>query len=586
MSATRPRGFAAHVVALICALLLPAGAAAAPLLGSNFDSNDGDQVPAGVAPLVVRDWQDVATAPRLTTNLDNQARRRLLHRRRQGGHAERVELQHVGRRLRSREVRPRRHVVAERADADGVDPARVVRARGRQRQHVHHVRAQPDRRAKWTNAVGALDPLPHRRRPAARLRRRRLDDRRDDLSLDGLGRAGGLPGRRHRHVRLVVGGQQRHDERRRRHELPVAGHRRRERRGRPLRRGADRRRGRARLDGRHRLLLLRLGAGAHAHLDVDLLGAHRQRPAGRDARRELRGQRQRLRRRERRRRPQRRRDGRRRPHGLRRRRRRRHPRPRRAVRDDRPHRLLRHPDDAHGRHASRPARGPRRPDLHDARRLRVQRDVHGRRHEQRRQRLRPVRRRRRSPARSSSTSNGDGVRQAGENTPIAGRTVFHDADDDGFHDPGEPSAVTAAGRRLHGRRPAPGHRAHPLAGRRRLGLQRSGRLRAHVPRRRRRRRDAAATSSPSSAPSVGGTVYADADADANRDGGEGGLGGMVVGLYAADGTTLLATTVTGPGGGYGFSTADVPGLRPAAMSCGSPRRPACTARRRAPRRSR
>ena len=41
-------------------------------------------------------------------------------------------------------------------------------------------------------------------------------------------------------------------------------------------------------------------------------------------------------------------------------------------------------------------------------------------------------------------SNGNGTRDAGENTPIAGRTVFNDADNDGVLDPGESSTTTAA----------------------------------------------------------------------------------------------------------------------------------------------
>ena len=157
--------------------------------------------------------------------------------------------------------------------------------------------------------------------------------------------------------------------------------------------------------------------------------------------------------------------------------------------------------------------------------------------------------------------DGDGVRQPGENTPVAGRTVFHDADGDGVHDPGEPSAVTGpdgaytvggllpgtARIRLQGGGgwvcSAPAGCAHtlPVAG----GDVVTGRdFLAFQP------------------PSAGGTVFADADADADRDGGEGALAGMTVGLYAADGTTLLATTVTGPGGGYAFSVAGVPGFAP------------------------
>ena len=55
-------------------------------------------------------------------------------------------------------------------------------------------------------------------------------------------------------------------------------------------------------------------------------------------------------------------------------------------------------------------------------------------------------------------------------------------------------------------------------------------------------------------------VFTDADADATRDGGEGGRGAIVVHLYAADGTTLLGTATTDPAGAYSFSIANVPGF--------------------------
>jgi uncharacterized repeat protein (TIGR01451 family) len=158
-------------------------------------------------------------------------------------------------------------------------------------------------------------------------------------------------------------------------------------------------------------------------------------------------------------------------------------------------------------------------------------------------------------------ANGDGVRQPGENTPIAGRSVFHDANANATHDPGEPSAVTAAdgaytvGGLLPGTArirfasgggwvcSGPAGCVHTLGvaggdvvtGRDFLAFER---------------------------PTVGGSVFADADADGTRAGGEGVLGGMAVGLYAADGTTLLASTVTDPAGNYGFSVADAPALRP------------------------
>ncbi|MEY2514363.1 MAG: hypothetical protein QOJ89_1721, partial [bacterium] len=158
-------------------------------------------------------------------------------------------------------------------------------------------------------------------------------------------------------------------------------------------------------------------------------------------------------------------------------------------------------------------------------------------------------------------TNGNGVRDAGENTPIAGRTVFNDADNDGVLDPGESSAVTAAdgsytvGGLLPGSArirfvdgggwicDAPAGCLHTVvvaggdvvSGRDFLAYQR---------------------------PTAAGTVFADADADATRDGGEGPLGGIVVNLYAADGTTLLGTATTDSAGAYSFSIANVPGLRP------------------------
>ncbi len=57
---------------------------------------------------------------------------------------------------------------------------------------------------------------------------------------------------------------------------------------------------------------------------------------------------------------------------------------------------------------------------------------------------------------------------------------------------------------------------------------------------------------------IGDTVWLDADNDGVLDGGESGLPGITVRLYASDGTTLLATTTTNASGVYTFT-----GLNPA-----------------------
>ncbi len=158
-------------------------------------------------------------------------------------------------------------------------------------------------------------------------------------------------------------------------------------------------------------------------------------------------------------------------------------------------------------------------------------------------------------------TNANGTRGAGENTPIAGRTVFHDADNDGVLDTGEPSATTA----LDGSYTVGGL----LPGTARIRLINGGGWVCDAP--------AGCVHALTVAggdvvtgrdylayrpPTVSGAVFTDADADATRDGGDADRGGVTVNLYAADGTTLLGAAVTDPAGSYSFSTANVPGFRP------------------------
>ena len=56
-------------LALLATLLLAGSASATPLLGSSFDSQDGDQLPTAFVP-VVKDWQSVAPEDLLTVNVD------------------------------------------------------------------------------------------------------------------------------------------------------------------------------------------------------------------------------------------------------------------------------------------------------------------------------------------------------------------------------------------------------------------------------------------------------------------------------------------------------------------------------------
>jgi hypothetical protein len=55
---------------------------------------------------------------------------------------------------------------------------------------------------------------------------------------------------------------------------------------------------------------------------------------------------------------------------------------------------------------------------------------------------------------------------------------------------------------------------------------------------------------------IGNRVWNDADADGIQDAGEDGIAGVTVNLYAADGTTLVATTVTNSRGEYYFDSVD------------------------------
>jgi len=59
--------------------------------------------------------------------------------------------------------------------------------------------------------------------------------------------------------------------------------------------------------------------------------------------------------------------------------------------------------------------------------------------------------------------------------------------------------------------------------------------------------------------SIGDYVWIDTDVDGIQDGGETGLGGATVKLYASDGTTLLDTDITDGAGAYGF-TGLLPGV--------------------------
>ena len=224
--------------------------------------------------------------------------RRLLHRRRQGGRAERLGVQRDRGRLHPRQVRPARHVVARGADDRQLVPARRLHPHGPVGQHVHHLRAQQGRH-ELDQRRRREHPLPLQRRPAALVRGRRLERERQHLPLDrGRHRSGGLPERRERHVHQLDRAQQRQHQRRHDHQLPQPrddheparqARGRHHRRSQPVRRGADRHLRGAVLDGHRRLLLLRLGAGALPVVLVDLLRADRLRPADPDRGRQLRG---------------------------------------------------------------------------------------------------------------------------------------------------------------------------------------------------------------------------------------------------------------------------------------------------------
>ena len=71
-------------------------------------------------------------------------------------------------------------------------------------------------------------------------------------------------------------------------------------------------------------------------------------------------------------------------------------------------------------------------------------------------------------------------------------------------------------------------------------------------------------------PTLAGTVYTDANADAVQDAGDGGRQSVAVELYAADGTTLLAGAVTDATGAYSFSAANWAAAHDDADGSGSP----------------
>ncbi|MEA2218861.1 MAG: hypothetical protein QOJ35_1487 [Solirubrobacteraceae bacterium] len=171
------------------------------------------------------------------------------------------------------------------------------------------------------------------------------------------------------------------------------------------------------------------------------------------------------------------------------------------------------------------------------------------------------------PATVSGTAyvdtNGNAVRDAGENTPIAGRTIFNDANNNGALDAGESSTTTAADGRYTVGGLAPGTA--------RIRFVNGGGYVCDLPAGCLHTLAVASGDTPAGRdflayqpPTVSGIVYDDADADAVRDGGEGGHSAVVVGLYAADGTTLLATTTTDASGSYAFSTTQYPAFKPGA----------------------
>ena len=172
-----------------------------------------------------------------------------------------------------------------------------------------------------------------------------------------------------------------------------------------------------------------------------------------------------------------------------------------------------------------------------------------------------------APASVSGTAyedtDGDAVRDGAETTPVAGRTVFDDVDDNGAFDAGEPSTMTAADGTytLDGLQPGT-HRIRLAPGAGWVCDGPAGCLYTVT----------TASGDVVSGddflayerPTVAGVVYSDANANAIQNAGDGGRQGVVVGLYASDGTTLLAGAVTDATGSYAFAAANWAAAQPGA----------------------
>ena len=164
-----------------------------------------------------------------------------------------------------------------------------------------------------------------------------------------------------------------------------------------------------------------------------------------------------------------------------------------------------------------------------------------------------------APATVSGTAyedaDGDAVHDGAETTPVAGRTVFDDANDNGALDAGEPSTTTAANGTytLGGLQPGI-HRIRFAAGAGWVCDGPAGCLYTVTT-----ASGDAVTGDDFLAyqqPSVAGIVYTDANANATQNAGDGGRQSVVVSLYAADGSTLLASAVTDATGAYSFTAAN------------------------------
>ena len=170
-----------------------------------------------------------------------------------------------------------------------------------------------------------------------------------------------------------------------------------------------------------------------------------------------------------------------------------------------------------------------------------------------------------APASVSGTAyedaDGDALHDAAETTPVAGRTVFDDVDDNGSLDAGEPSTTTAADGTytLDGLQPGT-HRIRFAAGAGWVCDGPAGCLYTVTT-----ASGDAVTGDDFLAyeqPTLAGVVYADANANAIQNAGDGGRQNVVVGLYAADGSTLLASALTDATGAYSFSAANWAAARP------------------------